>query len=184
MSGASNTTSQQRGLRICIVSLTWVYVGSPWLCRTLRWAKVSCVKCQVGQGHHSGLGSTPQPRLSQRKNHWPVRREAESYVRGGGGGHGAGHTGSPSEAGGLSWGQTGRGQRGPPAPMSTDGSLTPLCQVSVFYRTSPKHKVKIIKVTGSNDGGHPGWDRPGWQALSWSSDRNVPRRQRLSWPWL
>lgn len=143
MSGASNNHSQKCGLgeaNSCIASLLWVNVGSPWLCQTW-WAKVRYVKCQEGQGHRSGPGATPQPRLSQRKNHRPVQREAESYVRGGGGWHGAGRTGSPSEAGGFPWGQTGQGWRGPPSPMSTDGSLTPYARC--LYSSGPAQSTRL-----------------------------------------
>lgn len=52
-------------------------------------------------------------------------------------------------------GQTGQRWRASPPPMSTDGALAPF-QVSIFFRTSPKHKVKIIKVSGLNDTGCPG----------------------------
>ena len=93
--------------------------------------------------------SGPQRGLSpphSRKEHQSVQREAERHVRGRGGKRRAERAGRARREGGVPPRLAG-GVRG--CHVLSADALSPRLrlQVSVFYRTSPKHKLKIIKVS-------------------------------------
>lgn len=76
-----------------------------------------------------------------------MQREAERHVRGRGGKHRAGRAGQARREGGVPLGLTGGAGRGSPSSALMLRPLRLRLQVSIFYRTSPKHKLKIIKVS-------------------------------------
>lgn len=76
-----------------------------------------------------------------------MQREAERHVRGRGGKHRAGRAGQARREGGVPLGLASGAGRGSPSSALMFRPLWLRLQVSIFYRTSPKHKLKIIKVS-------------------------------------